>query len=169
MKDRLWQAVYNALRPLLNNADVVAVPKGDWPAFPCAAILYDDLIELKDCTILVLRKGQLTSLPKAELRRIAEQWQWIFANEVFVVLSRSDRVKKDIRRGPDCVHCRPLTRFLSSAALRKRQSRIEDRIRSRAEDGRYVDVGVTDAGVPVACLLSEPSRLSEPSASARRL
>lgn len=124
MKDRLWQAVYNALRPLLNNADVVAAPKGDWPAFPCAAILYDDLIELKDCTILVLHKGQLTSLPKAELRRIAEQWQWIFANEIFVVLSRSDRVKKDVRRSGDCVHCRPLTRFLSSAALRKRQSRI---------------------------------------------
>ncbi|HMD64486.1 MAG TPA: hypothetical protein VKF83_11010 [Stellaceae bacterium] len=124
MKDHLWQAVYDALHPLLNDADVVAAPRGGWPAFPCAVIFYDDLIELEDCTILVLHKGQLTSLPKAELCRIAEQWQWIFANEVFVVLSRSHRVKKDVRRSVDFVHCRPLTRFLSSTSLRKRRSTI---------------------------------------------
>jgi hypothetical protein len=124
MKDRLWQAVYNRLRPLLNDTDVVAAPRGDWPAFPCATILYDDLINFKDCTILVLHKGQLTSLPKAELQQAAREWQWIFANEVFVVFSRSQKVKKDVRGTADFIHCRPLTRFLSSASLRKRRSRV---------------------------------------------
>ena len=124
MKDSLWQAVYNALRPLLNNTDVVMAPRGDWPAFPGATILYGDLIEIKDCTILVLHKGLFTSLPKAELRHVAEEWQWIFANEVFIVLSRSKRIKEDVRRSADYVHCRPLIRFLASASLRKRCSRI---------------------------------------------
>jgi hypothetical protein len=103
---------------------VVVAPRGDWSAFPCAAILYDDLIELRSCTILVLHKGQFTSLPKAELQCVAENWQWIFANEVFVIFSRSQRVKKDVRRSADFVHCKPLMRFLSSASLRKRQSKI---------------------------------------------
>lgn len=124
MKDRLWQAVYITLRPLLNDTDIVLAPRGDWPAFPCTAVLYDDLIDLKNCTILVLHKGQLTSLPKAELQHIAEEWQWIFANEVFVVLSSSRKIKEDFRRSGDFIHCKPLTRFLSSASLRKRRSRI---------------------------------------------
>ena len=94
MKDSLWQAVYNALRPLLNNTDVVMAPRGDWPAFPGATILYGDLIEIKNCTVLVLHKGLFTGLPKAELRYVAEEWQWIFANEVFIVLSRSKGSKK---------------------------------------------------------------------------
>jgi hypothetical protein len=124
MKDRLWQAVYHALRPLLNDDDLVAAPRGDWPTFPCAAIFYDDLIDLEDCTVLVLHKGQLTSLPKIELQRVAKEWQWIFANEVFIVLSRSPRMRKDARRGAELVHCWPLMRFLSSASLRKRRAKI---------------------------------------------
>ena len=124
MKDPVWEAVYNAVRALLDDTDIVMAPRGDWPAFRCTTILYDDLIDLKNCTILVLHKGQLTSLPKAELRHIAAEWQWIFANEVFVVLSRSRKVKKDVRRSANSVHCRPLTRFLSSASLRKRRSKI---------------------------------------------
>src|SRR5205085_11992571 len=51
MKDRLWQAVYNTLRPLLNDADVVMAPTGDRPGFPCAAILlrrFDRPQELHD-------------------------------------------------------------------------------------------------------------------------
>jgi hypothetical protein len=62
MKDCLRQAVYIALRPLLNDTDVVAAPRGDWPAFPCATIIYDDLIEIQNCTIFVLHKGLFTSL-----------------------------------------------------------------------------------------------------------
>jgi hypothetical protein len=122
--DPLWHAVYTALRPLLKDDDVVVVPKGDWPAFPCAAVFYVNLIELNDCTVLVLHKGLLTVLPQAELHRVAEQWQWIFANEIFVVLSRSQRVKRDVRRTGDLIHCRPLMRFLSSASLRRRRSKI---------------------------------------------
>jgi len=124
MKDPLWQAAYNAFCPLLNDTDVVAAPRGDWSKFPCAVVFYDDVIDLSDCTIFVLHKGLLTGLPKGELRRVAENWQWIFANEVFVVLSRFPRVKKDVRRSGNLVHCRPLIRFLASASLRQRHSKI---------------------------------------------
>jgi hypothetical protein len=124
MKDRLWQAVYEVVRPLLNDADVILVPRGGWLPFPCVTVLYDDQIEIGNCTLLVLHKARLTSLAKADLRRIADQWQWIFANEVFIVLSRSPKIEKDIRCSADIVHCRPLIRFLASAALRKRRSKI---------------------------------------------
>jgi hypothetical protein len=124
MKDRLWQAVYDAVRPLLNDDDVIMAPRGEWPPFPGIAIFYDELIDLGGCTVLVLHKGQLTALPKTELRSVAEEWQWIFANEVFLVFSRSPRVRKDIRQSAAAVHCRPLARFLSSASLRNRQSKI---------------------------------------------
>ena len=40
MKDSLWQAVYNGLRTLLNDADIVMAPRGDWLVFPCAAIFF---------------------------------------------------------------------------------------------------------------------------------
>ena len=124
MKDRLWQAVFDALRPLLNDADVVLAPRGDWPPFPCASFLYDDLIEIIDATVVVLHKGQLTSVSKPELRKVSEEWQWVFANQVFIVLSRSEKIKKDVRSSPDIVHCRPLIRFLHSGSLRKRRSKI---------------------------------------------
>jgi hypothetical protein len=64
MKDCLWQAVYIALRPLLNDTDVATAPRGDWPAFPCATIIYNDLIEIQNCTILVLHQSLFTSFPK---------------------------------------------------------------------------------------------------------
>jgi Sulfotransferase family len=124
MKDRYWQAVYDMLRPLLDDADVVLAPRGGWPAFSCPSVLYDDLIEIGDCTVLVLHKAKIVSMPKAELLTIADQWQWIFANEVFIVLSRSEKIRSDIRRSANIVHCRPLIRFLCSASLRKRRSRI---------------------------------------------
>jgi hypothetical protein len=124
MKDRLWQAVYDALRPLLNKTDVVLVPKGDWPEFHCTAAFYEDLIDVANCSVLVLHKGQFTSLPKPELQRIADQWQWIFANEVFVVFSSIPKIAKDARHTGDHRHCRPLLRFLRSASLRQRGSKI---------------------------------------------
>lgn len=124
MKDRFWQAVHDALRPLLNDADVVLAPRGDWPRFPCASGLYDSVIEIADCTLLILHKGLLTNLPNAELRKIANEWRWVFANEVFIVLSRHERIRKDVRSGPDAIYCGPLDRFLSSASLRKRRSKI---------------------------------------------
>ena len=124
MKDSLWQAVYNGLRPLLNGTDVVLAPRGDWPSFPCSSLLYDDFIEIKDATVLILHKGQLTSVPKVELRRISNEWQWIFGNEVFIVLSRSQKINTDIRRSRGLVHCKPLIRFLGSASLRQRRSKI---------------------------------------------
>lgn len=124
MKDRIWQAAYDVLRPLLNGTDVILAPRGDWPPFPCDWRLYDDAIEINNATVLVLHKGQMTSVSKPELRRISAEWQWIFANEVFIVLSRSEKIKRDVRRGADIVHCRPLIRFLCSASLRKRRSKI---------------------------------------------
>jgi Sulfotransferase family len=103
---------------------LILAPRGAWPEFPCPTVLYDYQIEIGDCTHLVLHKAKLASMAKAELRRIADQWQWIFANEVFIVLCRSQRITNDIRRGAGIVHCRPLIRFLHSASLRKRRSKI---------------------------------------------
>jgi hypothetical protein len=124
MKDRFWQAVYNALRPLLSEADVVLAPRGDWPPFPCPCTLYEDVIDIADATVLVLHKGRLAGVRKEDLRRIAHEWQWIFANEVFVVLSRLGKVSRDVRLGLGLIHCRPVILFLHSASLRKRRSRI---------------------------------------------
>jgi hypothetical protein len=124
MKDRFWQTVYDGLRPLVSETDLLLAPRGAWPAFPCHTVLYDDQIEIGDCTILVLHKARLTSIAKAELRKIADHWQWIFANEVFIVFSRSQRIRNDIRQSAAIVHCRPLIWFLRSASLRRRQSKI---------------------------------------------
>jgi len=124
MKDRLWQAVYYAIQPLLTDRDVVLAPRGDWPEFPGTTILYDDLIDLQGCTVLVLHKGLLTSLRKAEIRGVAAQWQWIFANEVFLVFSRVHRAAKNLRCNANSAHWRPLVRYLASARLRRRHSKI---------------------------------------------
>ena len=67
MKDRLWQAVYGVLHHLLSNADMVLAPRGDWPQFPCSSVLYDDVIDLAGCTVLVLHKGQMAGIEKADL------------------------------------------------------------------------------------------------------
>jgi hypothetical protein len=124
MRDQLWRAVYERLCPLLTAEDVVLAPRGDWPAFPCRSTLYDELIELGDVTVLVLHKGLLPSLPKGELTRIAHEWQWILANEVFVVLSRSGKLRSDIRHGRDIIHCMPVFRYLRSSSLKKRDAKI---------------------------------------------
>ena len=124
MKDRLWQAVYGVLHHLLSNADMVLAPRGDWLQFPCSSVLYDDVIDLAGCTVLVLHKGQMAGIEKADLLRVASEWQWVFANEVFIVLSRDKKIGRDVRRGPQLVHCKPLIRFLCSRNLRKRRSKL---------------------------------------------
>jgi hypothetical protein len=125
MRDPLWQAVYHDLCPMLDRGDVVLAPRGDWPCFPCAGTLYyHNVIDLADATVLVLHKGRLAGMRKQELRRIAKEWQWVFANEVFVVLSRSGKIKRDVRFSLDIIHCWPVIRYLRSASFRKRRSRI---------------------------------------------
>jgi hypothetical protein len=124
MKDRFWQAVYDALRPLLRDTDVVLAPRGDWPSFPCNCAFYDDVIDIADTTVLVLHKGRLAGIQKHDLRNISREWQWIFANEVFVVLSRYAKIRRDVRFGLAFIHCWPVIRFLRSASLRRRRSRI---------------------------------------------
>jgi hypothetical protein len=124
MKDPFWQAVYDALRPLLNDTDVILAPRGDWSPFPCACTFYDDLIDIADATLLILHKSRLGGIRKQDLRRIAAEWQWVFANEVFVVFSRCGKVRRDVRYSLAFIHCWPVIRFLRSASLRKRRSRI---------------------------------------------
>ena len=124
MKDRFWHAVFKALRPHLSETDVVVMPRGDWPPFPCACAFYDDVIDIADATVLVLHKGRLAGIRKQDLRDIAAEWQWIFANEVFVVLSRRGKIRRDIRFSLSFIHCWPVVRFLHSASLRRRRSRI---------------------------------------------
>jgi hypothetical protein len=82
------------------------------------------VIDIADATILVLHKGRLGGISKEDLRKVAREWQWIFANEVFVVLSRTRKVSRDVRFGLGLIHCWPVIRFLRSASLRKRRSRI---------------------------------------------
>jgi Sulfotransferase family len=124
MRDRLWQQAHDALLPLLSERDVVLAPQGDWPPFPCACTFYDDVIEIADCTVFLMHKGRLGSVQKPDLGRIAREWQWIFANNVFVVFSRSPKIRRDIRFGFRRIYCLPIVRFLRSASLRKRRSRI---------------------------------------------
>ena len=124
MKDRFWHAVYKALRPLLSETDLVLAPRGDWPPFPCACTFYDDVIDIADATVLVLHKGRIAGIRKQDLRAVAAQWQWIFANEVFVVLSVCGKIRRDVRYSLAFIHCWPVLRFLHSASLRRRRSRI---------------------------------------------
>jgi Sulfotransferase family len=125
MRDPLWHAVYHALCPMLDRKDVILAPRGDWPRFPCTSTLYyHDVIDIADATVLVLHKGRLPGIPKQVLRRIAKEWQWVFANEVFVVLSQSGKIRRDVRLSLDIIHCWPVIRYLHSASFRKRRSRI---------------------------------------------
>lgn len=124
MKDRFWHAVYKALFPLLSETDVVMAPRGDWPPFPCSCTFYDDVIDIADTTVLIMHKGRLADIRKQDLRDITREWQWIFANEVFVVLSRRGKIRRDVRFSLSFIHCWPVIRFLRSASLRKRRSRI---------------------------------------------
>jgi hypothetical protein len=124
MRDRLWQAVHDALCPLVQASDVVLAPRGDWLAFPCLCLHYEDVIDIGDVTVFVLHKGRMAGIRKEDLRRIAREWQWTFANEVFVVFSRSRKIRRDVRLGLGLIHCWPVMRFLRSASLRKRRGRI---------------------------------------------
>jgi Sulfotransferase family len=124
MKDRFWHPVSKALHPLFSETDVVLAPRGDWPPFPCAYAFYDDVIDIAGATVLVLHKGRLAGIRKQDLRAVAAEWQWIFANEVFVVFSRHRKIRRDVRFGLTFIHCWPIIRFLRSVSLRRRRSRI---------------------------------------------
>ena len=125
MKDPLWHAVHHHLCPILDRGDVVLAPRGDWPCFPSTSTrYYDDVIDIAEATVLVLHKGRLPGIPKQDLRKIAKEWQWVFANEVFVVLSQSGKIRRDVRLSLDIIHCWPVIRYLRSASFRKRRSRI---------------------------------------------
>jgi hypothetical protein len=124
VKDRFWHEVDLNVRPLLRSDDVVLAPHGDWPIFPCAARFYEDWMEIGDTTILILHKGHVTGMPKRDLARIAESWQCIYANGVMVVFSRTPRLARDYRRGSGKWYFKTVDRYLRSAELRKRKTKI---------------------------------------------
>jgi len=133
MKDPLWQEVYRALLDFLRRDDAVLLPFGDWPDLPCKTSYYGDLISIDDATVFVLHKGRFGAIDKATLRRIADSWQCIFGNGVFLCFSKDFRARRDIRRGRSPIDHRvlqgrfppnALRRFLQSKALRRRTSHI---------------------------------------------
>ena len=125
MKDRLWQAVYNALRPLLNDSRRCSGTKRRLAGIPVrrqslrrsdrARKLYDPraaqgpVDEPSESRAPAYRRAMAVDFCERGFRRRS------------AVLAK---IKKDVRRSADFIHCRPLTRFLSSASLRKRRSRI---------------------------------------------
>jgi len=133
MKEPLWQEVHDALLELVRPGDVVLLPLGDWPSLPCKSSYYGDLISIDDATVFVLHKGRFGAIDKTTLRGIADTWQCIFGNGVFLCFSKNCRVRRDIRRGRSAIDHDVLTarfppdalrRFLQSKRLRRRASRI---------------------------------------------
>ncbi|HEY3909202.1 MAG TPA: hypothetical protein VGM07_04855 [Stellaceae bacterium] len=124
MKDHRWEQVYRELSCFLRRGDTVLLPYGDWPELPCKSLFYDDIIDLGETTVLVLHKGRFGSIDKAVLRGIADTWQCIFGNEVFLCFSKEFRAPGDLRYGRRRIHYGVLGRFLRSRQLRRGTSRI---------------------------------------------
>ncbi len=124
MKDHRWEQLHRELSRFLRDGDTVLLPYGDWPELPCKRVFYDDIIELGEATVLVLHKGRFGSIDKAVLRGIADTWQCIFGNDVFLCFSKEFRAPRDLRHGRQRIHYGVLGRFLRSQQLRRRTSRI---------------------------------------------
>jgi hypothetical protein len=124
MKDQVWQAVRQAVVPVLTRTDIVLAPRGDWAEFPCSVRYYDTQIELQDATVLILQKDRVAAIRKNTLAAIAADWQCIYLNAVFVVFARSSRRFLDARRGWRSIYFGKVDRYLRSRALKERQSTI---------------------------------------------
>jgi len=125
MQDRAWHEAYQFVQPLLRPDDIVLAPRGDWLPFPCELRLYDDWIDTDGATVVFLHKGLLSDAKKAQIVALARHGQCLFANEVFAVFSVSaGRVSAKAAIGTENRHYRPVDRFIRSASLRKRKSKI---------------------------------------------
>ena len=124
MKDRVWQAVREAVFPVLTRTDVVLAPRADWADFPCPVNYYDARIELQDATVLILQKDRLPGIRKSTLAAIAADWQCIYLNPVFVVFARSRRRYLDARQGWRSIYLGKIDRYLRSRELKERRSTI---------------------------------------------
>ncbi|MGH7028983.1 MAG: hypothetical protein ACREEZ_01005, partial [Stellaceae bacterium] len=120
MKDHRWEQVDQELRRFLRCDDTVLLPYGDWPELPCKSLFYDDIIEVGEATVFVLHKGRFGSINKTVLRTIADTWQCIFGNDVFLCFSKDLRAPGDLRHGRNRIHYGVLGRFLRSQQLRRR-------------------------------------------------
>ena len=133
MKDPIWQEAHRALLKFLRPDDIILLPYGDWPKLPCKSTFYGDLITIDDATVFVLHKGRFGAIDKSTLRNIADTWQCIFGNGVFLCFSKDIRARRDIRQGRSQIDYRVLQtrfpsdvlrRFLQSKQLRRRSSCI---------------------------------------------
>lgn len=89
MCDPWWNDVYHAILPVLRRTDSLLAPKGGWPGFPCPVRYYEGPFELGDTTVLVLHLGRLAAMPKDDLAGIVNRWTCVYANDIFVVLSKN--------------------------------------------------------------------------------
>lgn len=124
MKDHRWEQVHRELGRFLRRGDTAMLPYGDWPELPCKILFYGDTIDLGPATVLVLHKARFGSIDKAVLRAIADTWQCIFGNDVFLCFSKEFRAPADLRHGRNRRHYGVLDRFLGSQQLRRRTSCI---------------------------------------------
>ncbi|AQS88840.1 hypothetical protein AA101099_2199 [Neoasaia chiangmaiensis NBRC 101099] len=89
MLDPVWQAAWDSLLPQLKPDDRILAPIGDWPTPPVGTLRhYTDRIEVQNASVVILHKGRLNALPREALVRLCNEWQIVFANEVFVCFLR---------------------------------------------------------------------------------
>ncbi len=122
MQDPKWQAVFDAVAPLLIDTDIVLAPFGDWPTFCCAIRYYQDVIEPRDATVLLLHKGRLPGLRKDQAQPITETWQCVFANDVFVCFTATRRVRRDRRLGLGLYYYARVFLYLAPRHFRRRRA-----------------------------------------------
>ena len=122
MRDSKWQAVFDAVAPLLTDTDIVLAPLGDWPAFRCSVRFYQDIVEPGNAAVLLLHKGRLPGLRRDRLRAITQAWQCVFVNEVYVCFAATRRVHRDRRIGLGLYHYTRVLLYLTPRRFRKRRA-----------------------------------------------
>jgi hypothetical protein len=124
VSDASWHAAYKAIRPVLTPKDAVLAPQGDWLDFPCRVTLYGASIEIKDQTVLLLHKPRMAGMRKSALAAVFADWHCLYANAVFIVMTRTPRTWADARYGWRRLYCRDVERYLSSRRLKRRPSTL---------------------------------------------
>ena len=124
MKDPSWFAAYRAVCSSVKSTDVILGPMGDWPPFPCRIRFYAGPYALQDATVLLLHKGSMTGLDKAELAEVVRRWHCIYANDVFVVLCAAARPSLSPSRIMHQMHMSPLRNYIQSRRIKRRAGTI---------------------------------------------
>lgn len=91
-QDRFWVAAANFVEAEAHDDEDILAPDPFWHRFRRIYRYRNTVLEpATDYDWAILHKGELDRLPRPVLNRIA-RGRAVFANEVFVVLHRSDRL-----------------------------------------------------------------------------